>query len=871
MAVRTIPPTEWRRILPKGILRGTSQGNVWLWRRLPSAVLGDAMTTDHLVARLKPLEEALEELAGLSVTRMGRRDISLNGMREVHVLSLRIPSAFRATGPLGPLQEVWYRDETTFEKAVFVGVRLLDDSRRGSKDGLTLAERAEDAADNFLAFMDDEITMDEFAADERVVSDALARANLSVPTAAEIELLCAWFNPSRQADVPVVEHLDHLHVFAEPDDLRLAVRDGLADCNAWTDNGAHAITFAAVQKFEFARRFVTDPTAHWVERLHERGALAISVRGLLEPAAVTRNVLRAKKKSVIGELNEAAAANKLERGERERQLDLLSEAEDELSSPASPATLTATSVTVAFNGRPASRSNDGVDLASLSNDPSLGGMKFAHLTARQLLAFRDAQPTSTARANPHLQDLPTTFVAAAGFGALAKVGDDQGALIGFSVGDRQPCFLIGDGAARESAAPFMAVIGGTGAGKTVVALNVARQWSAEELAPGSIVPSTRRPFPPGAKRRQIFINPKLEDDLTDAAHAAGGDVVTLSDLSLDGLLDPFRYSANPVEIARPWLLEITSAFGQSIPAENIMIGLAAGQKAGARCMSEALDVAVQVGRLSAADVARLKDLAASVPLVRMVLGSSPEGDSIQTATGLTVIQMGSVQLSLQSDGLDGVISRAAIRALVFAAMSAVEGGGTIWLDEAWVFLEAGREVLDMLGRTARSMHIGVALLTQKAADAYKAGVKGFISRGLVLPIANDAEEAASALALLGVEPTQTRVQALAARKGRTASSSMHANVDERGNQVGTRAFMVDLTGEMSEVELVIPAPFLAACRTDPEGREARARAREITGLRSTPAPAAAPVPTRSPASWAPPTDPSVSVVAPDDADDWDWD
>ena len=64
-----------------------------------------------------------------------------------------------------------------------------------------------------------------------------------------------------------------------------------------------------------------------------QGALAISIRGGVEPSKVTRAELRRRKRQFMEDINEAAANGKMERAEQTEALELLSATEAAFATP----------------------------------------------------------------------------------------------------------------------------------------------------------------------------------------------------------------------------------------------------------------------------------------------------------------------------------------------------------------------------------------------------------------------------------------------------------------------------------------------------------------------------------------------------------
>ena len=166
------------------------------------------------------------------------------------------------------------------------------------------------------------------------------------------------------------------------------------------------------------------------------------------------------------------------------------------------------------------------------------------------------------------------------------------------------------------------------------------------------------------------------------------------------------------------------------------------------------------------------------------------------------------------------------------------------LDEAWVFLGAGRSEVERLGRLARSQQVLPMLFTQRVSDAINAGLAGYISRGIIGPI-EDVGEAYAACELFNIEPTQERIARITAKAemgsmdGGTAPNwnSMRALIqrDFRTGAVmkvhrGTIGIYADLSGRAIPVEITIPAAVLALASTNPEDIRRREEANRAAVL-----------------------------------------
>jgi hypothetical protein len=149
----------------------------------------------------------------------------------------------------------------------------------------------------------------------------------------------------------------------------------------------------------------------------------------------------------------------MERAEQEELLQALTEVEGLYADPKAPPTLTDCSVVAAFSGR---SEHSGYDLSDVGTS---AGLVLSTLVDRQRAAMAECWLASKVRANPYLHDLPGHVVAAAGLNDLSVVGDQDGALLGFTERDRQPAYVSPVAASVGDQMPLMTVVGQTGSGK----------------------------------------------------------------------------------------------------------------------------------------------------------------------------------------------------------------------------------------------------------------------------------------------------------------------------------------------------------------------------------------------------------------------
>lgn len=399
-----------------------------------------------------PLRQVLEELATLGSSRATRRSLARSRYRTVHILSLDVPAWYRP--PLShPIREHLARvfaGTEVRQRLALVGVRL-----RASLVGNGLRQAVASVAETLAL---SSAPIEDFDADYHRVAEVMARAGMAVPTQAELWLADSWWDAGRRSDVGIMEHLDHLHVFSELAAMASA-EDLPKDCLSWVDlPGQHSVSFFAATNFELPFVEEAEPQARWAPALFDLGALAISVRGQLEPPAVTRGELRRARKQYIDDVTERVSQGKMSRAEQDETLAALTEMEG-FYATGGPATLIDTSIIVATSGQ----DRDG-RLTAAAREL---GFELLPMTNRQRRALAECWVTSHVRANPHLEDLPVHTVSASGLTSLSVVGDPTGALLGFTERDRQPAYISPTAAADVDSVPVMVVAGQSGSGKQV--------------------------------------------------------------------------------------------------------------------------------------------------------------------------------------------------------------------------------------------------------------------------------------------------------------------------------------------------------------------------------------------------------------------
>lgn len=805
---------------PDGRCRSALDQSVWLYRAVPLAPVRDAKDDTAAMKAMTPIFRAYEQLASMVSVVSNRRYTAKSTYRRTHALLINLPKSFNLPWghPLGPYLNRGHGQVTVDQRLLLFGVRLKDQVGGGGD----LRDRV-DAMAAFIA--DNQVPIADFDVDAKNVDAALTRAGLRAPTQSELKLADAYWNLGDSPAAPRLNHLEHTHFFHSPESMEIADIIGPENCeDLEAIPGQSAVSFASVTDFDFNFDKPTDPVAGWVSDLIESDALTVSIRGLVEPAKITRTELRRKKRQYIADINERRKQNKMSRSEQNEMLEQLDLVEAHYGRGNANPTLTEASVIVGFSGV---KDLDALNSADLP-------VRLAPMTLLQPGALAETWLCSGVRANPQPQDLPVHVLAASGITSLSFVGDrddKKSALFGFTERDGQPAWLSCTAASSGDGLPIFLCVGATGSGKSMIMLNLADQWTRLDI--------------PG-----VIIDPKPDSDHSAAVEACGGQVIRLDEIRhADGIFDPIRFSRKTdegVRLATSMLQSIKGLWGsrQRDMEQPLGEALRYGVDAGATCIGQALQIAdAEIGdRLPAGMIHAVLAHAKTSATFAALCGTDPQSEPLNVTKRLTLIMVGDSHLDLpqpnaEPDGLEQYTALALVRMMVFGSTTALrsQGGGFVELDEAWTFLGAGAAEIDRLGRLARQMGVLPCLFTQKVTDAVNAGLAGYISRVAIGPI-EDEDEAKAACELAKLDPGRfvPRIVQEAYRQGDSHTpdvpnfESMHAlrKPDTREVLRGAVWIYKDLRGNAVPTEVKLTPEFLALGSTTPEDIEARRRARE---------------------------------------------
>ncbi|MHA3723752.1 ATP-binding protein [Leucobacter sp. HY1910] len=821
--VPTLPQWETRSKVPlaDGRIPGIDN-SMWLYRSVPMSSITDAKSVEEAIKGGSGLNAAFEQLAELATPGINR-PTTKNSYREFHVLLLNVPTWYKAPAEskIRDYLNTEFRRRLVIRRELLIGVRLIPNASGTAKGGWK--ERLKTSVESVThTIVHGGTLLENFDQDTQLVSGALARAGMHTPSAETLRWADSWWNRGLAKAIPVNPHDNHFHFFSSMDAKRRIDRDfDVADCEHWpkdlTDasmsDGAkqHAVTFAAANDFTLSPTAVSEPIVRWASELIDQHARVISIRGLVEPASTTRAQIRSQAKRIREDIGAFTEKNKDAREEMKELQQNLDELEPFYASGNAPCTLHDCSIIVGF---------DGIvdDLTRVSPR----ALELNPLTNLQPAAFYETMLCSSVRANPLKQDLPCTTVAYSGLPNLSRVGDADGALMGFTERDGQPVYISNAAASATDAFPISLVAAGTGAGKTALLQWLAHQWGLMGIP-------------------QVIVDPKRDSDLGPAVEASGGRVFSFDEfVHSDGALDPLRFASDPtvgagmaanmISQVRPF-----DSYTMQQHETTIMYAIHHGVSKGARATGQALRIAQQDGIIDEQVVDGIFRLAEAAPMFRACFGINPEGESLSVSNGITLFKVGKTQFELPqanttfNPATANPLVRTSvniIQMMVRGAMMSLTGrAGVLHIDEGWVLQQAAPDELEQIGRLSRSQNVLPMIYTQTPSGPLDAGMGNFISRGMVGHI-KDQEEALAGMQLFGAvsEELIGRVSEMEYLSGgagvnwNSLKALWHLDEETGKRQLLRPAvfYHSDLKNAIAPVEVHIPPSFFELASTNPE-------------------------------------------------------
>jgi hypothetical protein len=465
-------------------------GSIWLYRAAPMGPIADAASISKRVESFQPIMSFYEEIErATSIGGLGRRKTSKGQYRDTHMLMVNVNRKFGYGLPpedmVNYLRKEWDR-RIVPQRFVLLGVRLRARSGSTEKNGGIKA-----SVRSFVeSIIEGSTPIEEYDEDAKRVGAMFDRSGFRNATDEEFGLADSWWSQGGSPDTVNLAHSDHMHVFTKDTAVAQADRFGKDNCEEWPDSfdGHSIVTFGALESMKFDFIEPQNGFAQWAEPLLSDGVSAISIRAKIEPQTITRTELRQQRKSYERDLNEAAAAGKMDRQEVDEKLGLLTSVENVYATNSGSPTLTDTSIVIAFDGLVE-------DLDRIAGGASAAVIRKVPFRQQQLLA--ETMLCSSVMGNPSRHDMPAQTVAASGIQALSVVGDKDGAIIGFTLRDDQIARFSPTAASLADGAPLSLTPGSTGSGKSMTML-----WKAflYDMLPV--------PGKPGQKITQVIIDPK---------------------------------------------------------------------------------------------------------------------------------------------------------------------------------------------------------------------------------------------------------------------------------------------------------------------------------------------------------------------------
>lgn len=834
----------------------TVNGEAWLYYVMPdSDPMFDAPDAAGRSKAADAMTMLFNQLASLVPdTGPGYRRLSRRLYRTVHILSVATPVRFLASRTLSALDASAaatlnrdFSDRAVTKRVTFFGVRLNSGGRAKGESWL-LSQIADIGFIGAYGFESDQV----FDEDRTRIDRILRSAGCLPPSPDQWEHAKAWWQTSRNPNsIPALVEAGHMHVFDSWSSAKLAQRyqESGVPCSTWTEResmaGSYAMSMVSLGPLTFeGRDELTDPDAIWAARLLAntraggQGALCVSLRGAIEPGRLTAKQMRRDEEKVLNAVDRRYRDQSMDGRDKEkdeRHLDQLASMYETEGS--APPTLIDGACIVALPG-----------IMEETSDNQVIGLAYPGMVRfnplRQEAAFQSMQVGSNVEYSPSPVIWPAPIVEYAGFAGRSTAGEDTGrgrdtdlpgALLGLTEADAQPVYVSASAASAASREPIVAIIGASGSGKTWAAMWLCAQWS-----------NMANPLKHGRGRIPGFIfDPKQKSDFAPFVRAMGGRVRRLDDPALaNGALDPVRCMSGSKDFRDEMTNTAVELISSVLDPGNIHPEMQAdlmaiidyGLAHGADCTGEAVAFAARDyesgagrdahGRTVLPDSTpaihdRLRRLASSSSMFRIIYGTRHGDEALKATDGLTLLMAGELNLIPTSDTVPGIIQRWVVRMSALGAAAAMMGrGGYVFVDEAWILLgdQYGAKVAQRFGRLGRLQQYLPILASQRVQEFLDANLQSFISRGLLLSMSGRGEgmqggsEAQAALRLFGMPDTGLIHDRMAAsefvdmetRAPNWRSLKALRDPDSGRTIRGSVCYYIGLDGSARAVEVTIP-------------------------------------------------------------------
>src|SRR5699024_9452305 len=427
-----IMPTMKRQVLSNGMITSVSdEHSIWLYAKVPLTPVADARDSSRLMDAYKPLYTVLDEIAGTTPrSAIKRRSAAKNSYRKIHLLRIGVPKLWRADVEAPRDHRAGQRRLNTYLNSSLLGevtkesILALGVELRGSM----VAGGVKQWIDSFTyTLMEGGTTLSDYDHDLERLQAIFTRSSLTSLSGSDIAALDSWWNPGSNPDVPTLAHPNHMHVIRDSQTVRSVWRleeDGV-ECDEWPDelqescdgrSGHAAVYFGSVADIDLEFVRPVEPMANWLLPVMDAGALAVAIRGALEPTQLTREELRKNRRNYLNDQQEQMQNARMSRGEQEDKTATLESTEKVYAKGGASPTLVEASPLVAMDGKIR-------DLTMLDTAAEIQPMEH-----RQDKAWVEMMLASTIRANPNIQDMPIQNIATSGLQDASKSGDRYGIL-----------------------------------------------------------------------------------------------------------------------------------------------------------------------------------------------------------------------------------------------------------------------------------------------------------------------------------------------------------------------------------------------------------------------------------------------------------
>ncbi|MBT1164834.1 hypothetical protein [Bifidobacterium felsineum] len=446
----------------------TVNGNAWLYMRLPDQPsVSDAAGAEERLKAARPLLDILTGLADMTPRIPFANRKAMKGLyRRIHILAVSASRPFEPSPTLDEDNRIRLKSEqqgmSVRDRFTLIGVRL---NTGGGKNGWK----------SLLASVADEDgwTPDSaFDADRTRIRELMERCGCRTPSDMTMRRALAFWPTDRQPEaLPVMVEHDHMHTFPNYRSAFLAARyrEKVDDCKIWSKRipGSYPLTVCTLGVLPFKGEPNLTGGSDWAATLlnaAKGGAVAISVKGLVEPGELSREQIDKDTDKVLDKAYEQAT------GGRKANLSVAQElqaANDAYQADGKPwPTLVETHAHAAIPS-----------IVEQSQQIPYPG-KLTLNPDRQDSAFEDMQIGSDdlIEYDPSPCYWPAPILAFSGLYGTGITGDDTGrgldtdlpgALVGYTEEAKQPVYDSLFYASRRSAKPVVLVIGSVGSGKRI--------------------------------------------------------------------------------------------------------------------------------------------------------------------------------------------------------------------------------------------------------------------------------------------------------------------------------------------------------------------------------------------------------------------